>query len=127
VAEHLARRVLAYELEADGALGRWRVFADLATLLGDDPPADPLWGPDGLALGPEGRLAVAVYGGGRVLLFGPAGDLLGEIPVPYPYVTNVAWDPAGERLFVTAAADTAAPPYPGALFVVPVAPIHAPR
>lgn len=100
VSEHLGREVLRYGIEATGRLGSAQTFVDLAK-----PPrparyrsAYPLAGPDGLEIGPDGNLYVAIYGEGRLLKFSPDGELLGMTELPTRYLTNVAFGKPGVAL-----------------------------
>jgi sugar lactone lactonase YvrE len=106
--------VLRFAIEADGALGEMRVFADIAAL------RLPLryrsvyaeTGPDGLEFGPDGHLYVAIYGAGRVLRFAPQGAVAGAIETPARFVTNIAFSATGEAA-VTGAFDNMRAPFRG--------------
>ncbi|MEX0645296.1 MAG: SMP-30/gluconolactonase/LRE family protein, partial [Parvularculaceae bacterium] len=69
VSEHLSGRVLRYDIKPDGGLGDGAVFIDLATVDRSQryETAYALTGPDGLEIGPNGDLYVAIYGEGRLL------------------------------------------------------------
>lgn len=116
VSEHLARRVLRFEIATDGALSGGGVFIELPPATGPTsfPPA--LIGPDGLAQDSRGRIYIADYGAGRVLATDADGGLLAAIETPLPFVTSVALSPDGQLLYVTAARDNRTPPFPGAVF-----------
>lgn len=47
--------------------------------------------PDGLAVDAVGNVWVAIWGGGRVMVFSPDGDQIGEVPVPTPQTTSCAF------------------------------------
>jgi gluconolactonase len=113
VSEHLRRRVLRFAIAADGRLGEARVFADL-TAFGSSRYRSPYSqsGPDGLEVGPDGALHVAVYGEGCVLRFSPAGALLSETQVGPRYVTNVAFRANG-AMAVTGVFQNTRAPYRG--------------
>jgi len=113
VSEHLAQRVRRYVIGDGGALtpDGFLVGADFWA-----DARDPLRGPDGLAVGPDGSIYIADYGGGRVLAVTFDGHLKEEIKVPAPYVTNMAALPPSQRLFVTAAMDNRHPSLPGAVY-----------
>lgn len=93
VSEHLARRILRYNILPDGRLGAKQVFADLSGL------ARParwkteylLWGPDGLEFGTDGNLYVAIYGEGQLAKLSPQGELLGLVEMQTRYLTNIAF------------------------------------
>ncbi|MET0929235.1 MAG: SMP-30/gluconolactonase/LRE family protein [Aeromicrobium sp.] len=80
--------------------------------------------PDGMCVDAEGHLWIAIWGGGQVRRYSPAGDLVDVIELPAPHVTSVAFvGPALDRLVVTTArselSDTqlGAHPLSGALFL----------
>lgn len=117
VSEHLARRVLVMDVAKPGEVGAPSVFFDLVSL----PPAKlayPLAGPDGMLLDDKGRLYVAEYGAGRVMLLSPEGKLLRVIPVPMQFVTNFAALPTGQ-IVVVGAFENDQPPMPGLVTTLP--------
>jgi sugar lactone lactonase YvrE len=61
-----------------------RVFQQFAPKPAGWKPGDPGYGgrPDGAAVDVEGNYWCAMYEGGRILQFSPAGELLRELPVP---------------------------------------------
>lgn len=60
--------------------------------------------PDGIAVDADGRIWVAVWGGGQVVCFAPSGELLRTVQVPVPHVTAVAFvGPERDRLLITTA------------------------
>ncbi|MCD6031409.1 MAG: gluconolactonase [Thermomicrobiales bacterium] len=92
LAETGLHRILRYAIGANGAIGTREEFAQL-------PGGE---GPDGMAFDEAGNLYVAHYGGGKVAIFGPQGDLVDEIRVPGANVTNVAFGgPDRRRLVIT--------------------------
>jgi gluconolactonase len=52
-------------------------------------------GPDGMALGADGLLYVAIFGGGQVRAIGPDGRIAATHDIPGANVTNAAFDPSG--------------------------------
>lgn len=90
LAETLHNRILRYPIGADGVIGSRE---DFATLPGGV-------GPDGMAFDERGNLYVAHYGGGKVAIFNPFGNLVGEIIVPGANVTNVAFGGPDRRTLV---------------------------
>jgi gluconolactonase len=119
VSEHLKRRVLRYDIKAPGQLGKARVFVDLAKIPRPQRYASAYLrtGPDGLEIGPDGNLYVAIYGEGRLLKFSPGGELLGMIEFPARYLTNVAFGRSG--VAVTGAFDNQSRDSPGEVRVLP--------
>ena len=90
IGEHLARRVHVAQLLHPGKIGPLKVFFDLNASAAVRSHEYPLAGPDGMLVRPDGRLLVAEYGSGRVLVLSAAGSLLKTIRVPMQFVTNFA-------------------------------------
>jgi sugar lactone lactonase YvrE len=114
VSEHLGGRVLRYDVEAQGGLSGRTVFIDIANVAPSQRYQTPyaLTGPDGLEIGPDGDLYVAIYGEGRLLRFSPRGELVGEIETPTRFLTNIAFSEAGFAA-TTGAFDNRNAPFPG--------------
>jgi gluconolactonase len=115
VAEMLAGRILSFPVGADGTLGARTVWARLQDLAPPTPNEDAYNGPDGLKLGPDDNYYIAQNGSGRVLVVNEDRKLVRIIEVPTPYVTNMAFGPAG-AVFVTGAFEQWKPPYPGVVY-----------
>ena len=97
LAETYRNRVLRYPIGADGSIGEREEWA-----------AVPGWhGPDGMAFDEAGNLYVAHFGGSRVAVFDPSGQLVEEIRVPGAQVTNVAFGGPGRRTLVITEVETA--------------------
>ena len=114
VSEHMAGRVLRFEIGPHGSLGPATTAARLADA---DPPdryetPDEETGPDGLEIGPNGELYVAVYGEGRVLRFAPDGSYRGAVELPTRYATNITFLPDGSAA-TTGSFTNSDPPFPG--------------
>lgn len=62
-------------------------------------------GPDGLALGPDGLLYVAVYGQRAVRVVESDGSVVGSIQTPGANPTNLAFDPSGRSGLVLTEAE----------------------
>lgn len=124
VAEHLARRILAYDVADDGTLSGRRVFVALDDVAPRQPARGWEAGPDGLAIDQAGDIAMAEYGGGRILIVDGAAHLKAEIRLPERYVTAPAFIDGGRRLFVTAPESLYDPDALGKVYVVknPLAP-----
>ena len=86
-----------YTVGADGSLSTRQT---IASVIDPDGPKPPVVGPDGLAVGRDGRLYVAVYGQGEIVVLDADGSLLGRIPTGGALPTNCAFGPDG-RLYVT--------------------------
>ena len=117
--EHLSRRVLAFDVAADGTLSGRRVFVALDDLEGADPARGWELGPDGLAIDRDGNLIIAEYGAGHLLVVSPAGALIATVPVPQAYVTSSALNEDQSVLYITAPASLAAPDEEGAVYATP--------
>lgn len=77
--------VRAYDVNADGSVGDWKPLAEL--------PGET---PDGLAVGSDGSVWVALAGSGCVAVFEASGALRMRLRVPMPMVTSVSF--GGEDL-----------------------------
>ena len=102
--EHLERRVLAFDIAADGTLSNRRTFVALDDLVGADPERSWEVGPDGLNVDRDGNLIIAEYGAGQLLVVDKDGKLVATIAVPERYVTASAFNADQTRLFITAPA-----------------------
>jgi sugar lactone lactonase YvrE len=83
--------------------------------------------PDGMCVDADGNLWVALWGGGEVRCFSPAGNLVNTVSLPVTHVTNCAFGgPNLTTLFITTASDSYDPrispidPLSGSLFQVKV-------
>ncbi|MDL4861332.1 SMP-30/gluconolactonase/LRE family protein [Halomonas elongata] len=96
--DSLTRRILRYPFDVEtGRTGEPRVWADLDAL--------GLPGvPDGAAVDSEGCYWSALYGGGRIVRFSPAGRLEASFELPCPHPTMVAFGgPDLRTLYITTA------------------------
>lgn len=62
-------------------------------------------GPDGLAMGADGTLYVAVFGSGCIDIFDADGGRIGAVPTPGRNPTNCAFDPSGRLGLVVTEAE----------------------
>ena len=90
VAETYRRRLWRGSWNA--AQRRWQAPAVFCVTTGE--PGEP-GGPDGLAIGADGCVHVAVYGAGRIERFGPDAERCDPVRVPGRNPTNCAFDPSG--------------------------------
>ena len=114
VDEHMAGRVLRYEMAPDAMLTNQSTFVDWAGMhipSRYDTPYEET-GPDGLEMAADGALWVAIYGEGRILRFTPDGQLDGSINLPTRYSTNIAFNAAGDAV-TTGSFDNINAPFPG--------------
>jgi gluconolactonase len=77
-----SKGVWAHDVAADGSLSNRRHLGRSAFERGI---------PDGMCVDVDGNLWVAHVGGRRVAKLNPAGELIGEVPVPAKVVTSVAF------------------------------------
>ncbi len=61
----------------------------------DAAPGSPIPGPDGMAVGPDGNLYVAVFGAGVIRSFSVDGEFIKDITLPGQNPTNCVFDPSG--------------------------------
>jgi Entner-Doudoroff aldolase len=115
VVDTLARHLLAFPVDARGAsLGQPTIVTDFLDVPGK---------PDGMAIGRDGALWVAMWGGGRVLRVGRGGAIEQQIVLPTPQVSSLCVG-ADDNLWVTTSrmrlsqAQLASSPGAGALFRV---------
>jgi gluconolactonase len=114
--EMAAQRVLKFEVNEDGTLGKRYLFVRLGDLAADPQGVDVYMGPDGLKTDSAGNLYIAQFEGGRVLVADPEAKLVRALTVPAPYVTNLTFGASEDVLFVTAATDAWNEPYPGQVY-----------
>lgn len=115
VNESEAGRVITFRIGADGGLSDRRLFLRLSAL---DEPADVY--PDGIKLGPDGNLWIGEFSAGRVLVVTPEGSLVRRLDFPSQATPNLAFSPDGRTLYVMAVNDKRNPPYPGAIYAMPL-------
>jgi gluconolactonase len=84
---------MAFPVNADGSLGRGRVFADVTAMMGKSPGA-----PDGMKVDARGNLFAT--GPGGVHVYAPDGKRLGRIDTG-ERVANCAWGGDGSTLYLT--------------------------
>lgn len=108
--------IYAFDLAADGTLGKRRIFA----LLHQEGAY-----PDGTCVDSEGCLWTALFGGGGLRRYSPSGEWIGFAPLPVSNVTKAAFGgPDLRTLFITTAAtglteaERSAQPLAGGLFAI---------
>jgi sugar lactone lactonase YvrE len=114
-AESEAFRVVRMAVAEDGSLSDRRLFVRLGELVPDGGPARL---PDGLEVDSRGRVYIAQFSAGQILVVDAAGQLERTIAVPSPSVPNLALGPAEEFLYLTAVDDVAEAPWPGKVYRV---------
>ncbi len=110
----LQKRIYAFDLHADGALGAKRVFATIEEGAGY---------PDGPVVDSQGCLWTGLFGGWAARRYSPQGQLLQSVPFPVANVTKLAFGGADlTTVYATTArkgldrAALAAQPLAGGLF-----------
>jgi gluconolactonase len=97
LAETRHNRILRYALGADGSVGPREEWSRL-----EGTP-----GPDGMAFDAEGNLYVAHFGGSRVDVIAPSGEIVDRVEVPGSKPTNVAFGGPDRRTLVVTEVETA--------------------
>jgi sugar lactone lactonase YvrE len=113
--DSVRQTIFAFDLHADGSLGKKRPFIQLI---------DPAEGkPDGMAVDSENCLWLAHFGGARLTRYSPAGQVMQVVPLPVPNVTSCTFGgDALDTLYITTAsagmsqADLEQYPLAGSLF-----------
>ena len=62
----------------------------------ETPVNNPLPGPDGMAIGPDGNLYVAVFGAGIIRIYSSEGQAVRDIKLPGQNPSNCTFDPSGK-------------------------------
>jgi gluconolactonase len=100
VGESNHNRILSYNINAPGKVGRMRVFANLPTREGEQIANEP----DGICFDAAGNLYVAHYGMRQVQVLSPKGKLLRRYAAGNLTTSNVAFGGARmDTLYVTGA------------------------
>lgn len=102
VNEHRQNRILSYGVNPDGSLSDPAVFFEPDDAYLGDAEFSYELGPDGMWRDSQGNLWVAHYGGGKVMVISPAGQLLKLIRLPQgSYPTNTTLSADEKTLYVT--------------------------
>ncbi len=115
-AESEAHRVIQFTVKEDGTLSGRKLFAKLRDL--DAEAAAPGY-PDGLKMDSRGKLYVAQFSAGRILVVSPDAKLAGTLDVPSPSAPNLAFGPNEEVVYVMAVDDVENAPWPGKVYEIP--------
>lgn len=99
IAETFARRLTAFDIDADGSLSGRRVWAELDGA-----------SPDGICLDAEGAVWVASPTSREVLRVAEGGALLARIPTERVAVACALGGVGGDTLFILSTGSVAAPP-----------------
>lgn len=118
VAESEAGRVVTFAVGADGGLSDRRVFVVVRRV---DPASGVDAYPDGLKIGPEGKLYIGQYSMGRIVVVTPEGAFVEAYDVPAPAAPNLAFAPDGKSLYVMAVDEVNEAPYWGKVYELPLA------
>ncbi len=91
------RRIDVFDVAADGQWSGRRPFVSIEEGAGN---------PDGLTLDGHGNIWVALFDGGAVRQYSPAGDILAHIEIPVPHITSMCFGGPGlADIFVTTASN----------------------
>jgi sugar lactone lactonase YvrE len=119
VAESFAGQVIEFAIVGDdGRLTVGKVWERLADIRPNPEGMDWAAGPDGLKTDSHGNVYICQFGASRILVTKPDGAWLRTIPLPLQGVTNLAFGPGEQTLYVTAV-NGSAEPYLGAVYEVP--------
>ena len=88
----LQRTLIRFPLGLDGNLGAPVIVSDFMNLPGK---------PDGMTIGADGNLLVAMWGGGCVVELAPDGAVLRSHSIPPPHVSSLCLDTGGNLIVTT--------------------------
>ncbi|MDQ6925170.1 MAG: SMP-30/gluconolactonase/LRE family protein [Candidatus Eremiobacteraeota bacterium] len=110
VGESTARRIWSYAVFDDGSLGARTLLAETPAVPGETTV------PDGITLGPDGRLYVAHYGAREVLAYDRDGRLVRRLEAGNKATSHVAFAPHGRSMYVSGGIEGESGP--GAIFEI---------
>jgi gluconolactonase len=113
VNESEAGRVIRFTVNGDFSLSDRHLFVRL-TDLGEPVGAYP----DGIKLGPDGRLYVGLLSAGRVVVVDSQGALVRKYEVPSAAAPNLTFSADGKTMYVMAVDTPYEAPYPGKVLAV---------
>lgn len=91
------RRIDVFDVAKDGTWSGRRTFVEIEEGAGN---------PDGMTLDADGNIWVALFDGGAVRQYSPAGEVLAHIEIPVPHVTSLCFGGEGlADMFVTTASN----------------------
>ena len=122
VAETEDRRLLQFDIAADGSLSGRRVFVYLDELIHH---VAPFW-PDGVKVSSAGDIYIGQSPRdlhmpllGQILVLDARGNLLRTLTLPSPKVPNLAFGPDEKTIYVTALDQIDKSPYRGKVYSIP--------
>jgi gluconolactonase len=110
IGESVTRRIWSYAVGEDGSLGARVLLAETPALSGKTTV------PDGITLGPDGRLYVAHYGAREVLVYDLNGTLTRRLDAGNTTTSHVAFSADGRTMYISGGIDSETGP--GAIFAV---------
>jgi len=113
VNESEASRVIRFTVAGDFSLSDRHLFVRLTYL---DEPAGGY--PDGIKLGPDGRLYIGLLSDGRIIVTNSAGELVTKYNVPSTSAPNRTFSEDGKTMYVMAVDEPYEAPYPGKVFAI---------
>lgn len=114
VGESGADRILSYQISQDGSLHSQRTFAQLDSLA--PPSSRGRHTPDGVRIGPDGLMYVALFNGGGYWVLDKNGALLKAADVPGDHHSNLAVSADGHAIYVTSVSGIS-----GRIYLLPLA------
>jgi gluconolactonase len=99
VGESGADRILRYQINGDGTLSGPQTFAQLDALAA--PSSTRRHTPDGIRVGPDGLMYVALFNGGGYWVLDKKGVLVSRVEVPGEHHSNLAMAADKRTIYVT--------------------------
>lgn len=112
VGESGADRIIEYQISRDGSLHSPQIFAQLDSLT---PPSGRRHTPDGIRIGPDGLMYVALFNGGGYWVLNKKGTLLKALEVPGEHHSNLAISGDGRAVYVTSVSGSS-----GRIYLLPL-------
>ena len=109
MSESITHRIWEYAVLSDGALGPRTLLAETP----QDAGADAV--PDGITVGPEGRLYIAHYGADEVLVYEPNGALVQRLQAGNNVTSHIAISPDATTIYISGGIESESGP--GAIFM----------
>jgi gluconolactonase len=112
IGESVTGTIWRYPVRADGSLGDRTLFAQTPRTPGT------VTVPDGFVIASDGRLLVAHYGAGEILVYAPDGTLVDRLAAGNRTTSHAAFSPDERTLYVSGGIDDESGP--GAIFAIAV-------
>ncbi len=115
VVESEAGRVITFAVGADGSLSDRRSFVVIRRV---DPASGVDAYPDGMKIGPDGKIYIGQYSLGRIVVVDTAGAFVEAYDVPSPAAPNLAFSKDGKTIYVMAVDEVNEAPYWGKVYAL---------